>query len=100
MSNPVAVLLGVLFLAIVGACCLAIVSHRRITEQALKKALPEAVPAMLDSSGKTLTNLLKSLLLAARSAEAATRQPSEAGLVNGASDVQGDVSRGTEGATQ
>jgi hypothetical protein len=99
VSNPVAVVLGVLFLAIVGACCLAIVSHRRITEQALKKALPEAVPQMLDSSGKTLTNLLKSLLLWARSAEAATQQPG-VGPANGASGVQGDARQGVEGGTQ
>ncbi|GAA0454488.1 hypothetical protein GCM10010361_18200 [Streptomyces olivaceiscleroticus] len=59
-------LVGVLFLAAAGVCCLAIVSHRRITEQAMDRARPEDVPGMLETSGRTLTNLLGSLKLWAR----------------------------------
>ncbi|MFF7413393.1 hypothetical protein [Streptomyces lydicus] len=40
MSNPVLalVLLAVLVVTLAGVCCLAIVSHRRIAEQAMNRA--------------------------------------------------------------
>lgn len=61
--HPMLMLLTVPVLAVAIVCCLAIVSHRRITEQALDRALPEDVPGMLETSGRTLTELLNSLRL-------------------------------------
>ncbi|GAA0426554.1 hypothetical protein [Streptomyces luteireticuli] len=60
------VLLAVLVLTVAGVCCLAITSHRRIAEQAMHRARPEDVPRMLETSGRTLGDLLNSLKLLGR----------------------------------
>ncbi|MFG2097275.1 hypothetical protein [Streptomyces sp. NPDC048612] len=96
MSNPVLllVLLAVLVLAVAGVCCLAIVSHRRIAEQAMDRARPEDVPGMLETSGRTLADLLDSLKVWVR--RVLPGAPGGLSPVDGG--AAGDAGAGAEGA--
>ncbi|MBO8189245.1 hypothetical protein [Streptomyces spirodelae] len=99
MSNLV-LLLAVLITALACVCCLAIVSYKRITEQALNRALPEDVPEMLKTSGRTLTDLLTALRLRLRTVlpgtpnEGTSQRPSADGT------ARQDAVPGAEGAGQ
>ncbi|MYU11125.1 hypothetical protein GTZ78_10585 [Streptomyces sp. SID8361] len=93
-------LLAVPILVVAFVCCLAIVSHRRITEQALDRALPEDVPGMLETSGQTLTDLLNSLRM--RVQRMLPGGPNGGMVGPGSADggVPGEAGPGAEGAGQ